>query len=281
MLITVQFGSDNSEAPVRYTLLNADKTVYRARTGVGVSELDAGSGIYGVQVDDADLAGRTVVWDIDGTAKAASETFASDSPGTVELLTRVPDDLATQLANLPTATETVAMLEEIGSNVNAVKYITGQLDVSAVTQVPASMAGHLIITAGLTFSEPVSGLVIPSDWAKAIWTLKTDSDQPDTASIIQLRTTNPSSPSDGLQRLNVGAVTTPVAIDDGTLTVYQADGRIVVTLTDELTALLGQARAIRSKANALGWDVKFIDQNGESVGRRGTAAIVLTETWIT
>jgi hypothetical protein len=49
--------------------------VYAARTNVGVTELLAGSGVYGVEVGD--LTGKTVVWDIDGTTKGSSETFYS------------------------------------------------------------------------------------------------------------------------------------------------------------------------------------------------------------
>jgi len=67
------------------------------------------------------------------------------------------------------------------------------------------------------------------------------------------------------------AVASPMTLADGTLTVTQATGRIDIYLTDELTALL-------SRATGLGWDVKFIDADDDSTGRRGTADVVLTET---
>ena len=75
MLITVDFGAVNSGASVYYRILNADKTVSQARTNTGVTELISGSGIYGVEVTDSLLLGKTVLWDIDGTGKGASETF--------------------------------------------------------------------------------------------------------------------------------------------------------------------------------------------------------------
>ena len=149
--------------------------------------------------------------------------------------------------------------------------ITEQLDVSAVTQVAASSAGHLTITSGLTFAEAVTGLTIPADWVAAIWTLKIHEHQADTAARLQLRVSNPADGGDGIQRVNGAAVALPITTADGALTVTQASGRIDIYLTDELTALL-------DKASGLGWDVKFLDADGDSTGRRGTADVVLTET---
>jgi hypothetical protein len=76
MLASVAFGTANTGKDVYYRILNSDKTVYLARTNVGVTELVASSGSYGVELDDADIAGKTIVWDIDGTNKTAPETFA-------------------------------------------------------------------------------------------------------------------------------------------------------------------------------------------------------------
>lgn len=93
MLITADFGSVNTGASVYYRVLNPDKTVAVARTNSGVTELISGSGVYGVEVSDSTLLGKTVVWDIDGTSKAASETFPN-----WPLLVRT--ELATELARL-------------------------------------------------------------------------------------------------------------------------------------------------------------------------------------
>jgi hypothetical protein len=75
MLATVNFGTVNTGASVYFTLLNEDKSQYQARTNSGVTELRVGSGAFGVSLDDVLVAGKTIVWDIDGTGKTAPETF--------------------------------------------------------------------------------------------------------------------------------------------------------------------------------------------------------------
>lgn len=170
-----------------------------------------------------------------------------------------------------TSTTLPALIAVVDANVDAIKLVTDTLDVTAVTQVAASSAGHLTITASRTFDEAVTGLLIPADWVAAIWTLKRSASEADSAALVQLRTTNPPAGTDGLQRLLGAALVAPMTAADGTLTVTQASGRIDVLLSDELTALL-------SRATGLGWDVKFIDADGDSSGRRGTADVVLTET---
>jgi hypothetical protein len=160
----------------------------------------------------------------------------------------------------------------VDSRIAAIKAVTDQLDVSAVTQVLANSAGYLTITAGLTFSETVSGLPIQADWQTGYWTLKDSAKDLDSAAIVQIMVTNPGDPGDGLQVL-LGSVTLPSGIVAGSaaLIVDQGAGTARVYLTDDLTALLSEAKSI-------GWDVKFIDAAGDSVGRRGKADIVLTET---
>jgi len=153
-------------------------------------------------------------------------------------------------------------------------YIIGRLaaiDTSAVSVTAASIAGHLTITAARTFEATISGLDIPADWVTALWTLKWSLDQPDTASLVQLRVSNPADGDDGLQRLLGAAVAVPMTAADGGLTIDQAGGTAAIWLSDELTALL-------SEATGLGWDIKFIDDDDDSTGVRGTADVALTET---
>jgi hypothetical protein len=218
------------------------------------------------------LASSSYTEPLDATetqAAAAAALAAYDPPMKLEL-----DSAVALLA-------TAATLAEVGSNVNAIRLITDELDVSAVTQVLSSMAGHLVITIGLTFDESVSGLVIPADWKTAYWTLKTNPDQPDSDAIVQLCVSNPALATDGLLRLNGNVPAAPVTKDDGALTVDQSSGRISVLLSDELTVRLKKAGGPKTPANAIGWDAKFIAASGRSMGRRGTAAIVPTETQIT
>jgi hypothetical protein len=232
---------------IGYRVLNADRTVYSAFTTDDVSETGV-AGTYSVAgLVTVPTAGGHIVW---GTALA-------------DLV-----ETTVEPANYATA----AALAVIDANVDAVKLITDTLDVTAVTQVASSSAGHLTITAGLTFSEPVTGLTIPADWVAAIWTLKYSPEQADTAAVIQLRADNPADAlTDGLLRVNGAAPSSPITLADGSLTVTQASGRIDIWLSDELTLLL-------ARATGLGWDVKFIDADDGSTGRRGTADVVLTET---
>lgn len=57
--------------------MNEDKSVYQARSNTGVTELVSGSGVYGVEIDDSLVLGKTIVWDVNGTSKSSSETFVS------------------------------------------------------------------------------------------------------------------------------------------------------------------------------------------------------------
>lgn len=60
-----------------YTILNADKSEYAARTEAGIT--DIGGGEYAATVADATLAGRTVLWDTGETVpRYASESFPAE-----------------------------------------------------------------------------------------------------------------------------------------------------------------------------------------------------------
>jgi hypothetical protein len=160
----------------------------------------------------------------------------------------------------------------LAAEIDAIKLVTDDIVVTDVSYLAASNAGHLVITAALTFSETISGLTIPADWVSAYWTLKARVRDTDPLSLLQIVVSNPPDAEDGIVYLNASA-TLPdgISIGSGTLTVYQATGLVDIFLEDDLTALL-------SSKTILGWDVKFIDANGDSVGWRGTADIVPTET---
>jgi hypothetical protein len=76
LLITFDTGKTGLET-VGYQILNDDGTEYAARTITDVAEIGT-SGSYGVTVDNADLAGRTVVWDTgEVTPVFHTESFSS------------------------------------------------------------------------------------------------------------------------------------------------------------------------------------------------------------
>jgi hypothetical protein len=172
-------------------------------------------------------------------------------------------------AGVPAAGSIDKHLDDLLSLLQIVRQATSHLDTTAVIrQTPGSSAGHLTITAFLTFDEAISDLDIPIDWTLAYWTLKSKVRDDDADSILQLVASNPAAGTDGLQIVNGGA---PASASLGTLTVDQANGRVSIFLQDDLTALLAEGAI-------LGWDVKFFNPDSETVGRRGTADVVLTET---
>lgn len=81
MLVTVSFGKANSghdesgTGKLGYTLLNPNKSVFQTRTTSGVSELHPNSGNYGVNLAYNIIMGKSILWDIEGEDKAASETL--------------------------------------------------------------------------------------------------------------------------------------------------------------------------------------------------------------
>lgn len=127
MLITANFGTANTGMSVYYRILNSDKTVFQARTDSGVTEIVAGSGVYGVEESDASIAGRTVVWDIDATAKTASETFSSaglDASIIRSAVGLASPDLDSQLSDL------ASQLSSVQADVTALSAIGGDGAVS-------------------------------------------------------------------------------------------------------------------------------------------------------
>lgn len=69
-------------ASVGYTIYNKDGTVFQARKTALITEVPAGSGIYGAPETDASLAGRMVTWDTGGTSPLyATESFPEDLTG--------------------------------------------------------------------------------------------------------------------------------------------------------------------------------------------------------
>lgn len=216
------------------------------------------------------------VVDADFTKRLKVNLSASEMNG--DNITVIFSDVAgAEWCDLAVNIQTTAIqIDDFGTiedKLDSVKLVTDRLNVMSVQQVVASSAGNFTITAGITFNESVSGLIIPSNWETAIWTLKQEVTDTDAWSVIQIRKSNPADvENDGLQILNRSS-TLPIGINNNSaaLTINQAGGIITVYLTDNLTVLL-------SSANDLGWDIKFIDSNGDSVGHRGTADIVLTET---
>lgn len=118
--LVVNFGAGQTGKTVGYTLKNGDGTTFQARTTTGVSELQAGSGQYKVEIASTVFTAffdGYVLWDVAGAAPYASEdifvsdrldaavstrsTYAgADTAGTGTLLSRLTGTRATNLDNL-------------------------------------------------------------------------------------------------------------------------------------------------------------------------------------
>ncbi len=241
-----------------------------------IEQINSVSGNIGGDVAGKVLGGGSGVFVDDGVQVASSGALTAQQTA----------DAVNNLA--PASTGAAGSIRD---KLDAIKTTTNNIDVSAVTYVAASNAGHLTITSGLTFDESVENLIIPVDWETAYFTIKQSPSDFEEESIVQLIESNPGSLEDGLLRLNA-VLWHEAVIDDilteeidetspepfsqsiGSLFVNQGAGSVRIYLTDELTTLLSPYKRI-------GWDVKFIDSSGDSTGKRGVVDIIKTETHTT
>jgi hypothetical protein len=126
VLVTVSFGTRNTAASVYYTLLLPDKSVHQARTNTGVTEISAGTGLYGVDLAESLVSGKTILWDINGTSKSATETFVDDSTiiDTIHSeLEHLHIDLATVDVNVNEEAIATAITSMIFANMGQIEYL--------------------------------------------------------------------------------------------------------------------------------------------------------------
>ena len=123
MLISASFGTVNTGSSVYYTILNEDKSIYQARTNVGVTELATGSGTYGVSVPTSALAGRSVVWDINGTSKTACESFYD--------LTNLDAQVSSRLSSASYTVPDNATISTINAKTSQLTFTGGKVDANA------------------------------------------------------------------------------------------------------------------------------------------------------
>lgn len=142
---------------------------------------------------------------------------------------------------------------------------------ATLTVVSAVDGDVLTIYQAVSFQATVSGLSIPAAWTKLWFTVKQDPAQADTDAIIQMIETNPAALTDGLLRLNGAAGTAA----NGTLTVNQAAGTVVIDLVDENTDDLALATGLHwsLKALATGGATTLLAIGTLNVRGQATAAI--------
>lgn len=118
---------------------------------------------------------------------------------------------------------------------------------STLTVVSAVDGDVITIYQAVSFQATISGLAIPAAWTKLYFTVKQDPGQADADAIIQMVETATPAGTDGLLRLNGAAGTAA----NGTLTVSQATGTVVIDLVDDTTAVLALATGLHWSLKAL------------------------------
>jgi len=127
----------------------------------------------------------------------------------------------------------------------------------------------LTLTRGVTFNATLSGLTIPATWTKIYLTAKKYNTDAVAKSVLQLVETNPGDADDGLLYLDGAA---PTLATEGSLTVDQVAGTIVIVIDDD-------ASADFSKIVRAGYDVKVLLADGTSeILTYGAFVVILTET---
>lgn len=121
------------------------------------------------------------------------------------------------------------------------------------TTPPAISGSTLAIVRAVSFDVTVTGMVIPSNWEKIYFTVKSSSAVADTAALIQILTSNPDDAGDGLQYVN-GAVAADAA--QGTMVIDQGAGDATISITDDQTEDL--------VAGTYSYDLKVITDESKS-----------------
>ena len=292
---TAQLGPGKTGLAIGYRVLDIDRVEYSAFTTTNVAETGT-AGTYSVAGGVvAPNAGGYIVWGVSGTdyveATVDSDVINSVSGsiggkvlgGGSDTITGIGAQVASSGLTAQQTADAVNNLApastgatgSIRAQLDAIKLITDAIDTSAVTVTASNDAGVLTLIQAVTFNATVSGLTISATWAKLYFTLKYSEYDDDPDAIVQIVETNPAAAlTDGLLYIDGAAIVAPITIADGTLTVSQAAGTVVIAITDNATALL-------AKASDLVWDIKTKDASGATVqNTTGTASIgrAITQT---
>lgn len=141
-------------------------------------------------------------------------------------------------------------------------YVTRTLTTTAAATTAAVTGSTLALTARATYTATLSGLTISAAWEKIWFTIKRVAADADSASIVQIVETNPAAGTDGLLYLNGAAATAANA----SLTIDQAAGTIVISITDDTTSVL-------SAATALVYDIKQLVSGATTQLTTGAASV--------
>jgi hypothetical protein len=134
----------------------------------------------------------------------------------------------------------------------------------------AALTGAImIVKRNITLSATLIELVIPGTWTRIYLTAKNLADEEDAKAVLQVVVSNPGVGTDGLKYLNGAAAATWTGITaaDASLVVDAAAGTILVTVSDEATALMGRGM--------YSYDVKCLLADGTSQELATTAPFLV------
>ena len=156
---------------------------------------------------------------------------------------------------------------------DAIRAVTDEVDVSAVTVTTTNNAGEVTIKRSASFAATVSGLSIPADWLAVIWTVKGAASDDDDDAVIQVRASNPAAASDGLLVIESNAPGGSLSASSGYVTVDQPGGSVALALKAAATAVLA------ARGDAV-WDLRVLRPPAGEADEltTGTADVVYTVT---
>lgn len=214
----------------------------------GTVGFEVGYGVYGVQVADMDLE----TYDYVGAAQTASTAVTSKAVPMLRWDAAESHDA--ELAGLSTfdpATDTITL---------------ATLAAAAITS--AQQGVEVSIIKYVDYSHDFDGLTISASWTKMWVTIKRNKLEADDQAVLQLVVTNTAAgDTDGVLYV-MQAAASVAQRTQGSLTVDQAAGTVVMALVDDLTAVLTGP----DKGNYY-FDVKQLTASGTTQLDSGLVAI--------
>lgn len=228
----------------------------------------------------------TLTADYDAAKTAASQTSVNDLPTNAELAAALAgaddavlaaiaalNNLSAAGAQAAAAAALAAYGAALETTAQSIKLKTDLLDISAITVNSGIDGDELTIYHGATFDETITGLTIPTDWVKVLFTYKDSDDDTDANARLQVQESNPGVATDGMIRIN-GAAPGTGENARAELTVNQAGGSVRVKL-HQLCAV-----ALLPKTGR--WDLKVITSDSPAEGTplvvSSPAAVAYTTT---
>lgn len=232
-------------------------------------------GIITVRIADASASDGWIGTEFDIPVVAAKATTTTDTAALAATLATIAGYLDTEVVAIINALAAISgaidNLEDLTAE-DVWTYLQRSLTGTAAQQTQPVVGSELNITRAATYGGTLTGISIPSNWTRALWTIKKERQKtrPDaTWSLLQVQVSNGGHASDGLIVLN--GSTSGLTKSDASLSINQAAGTATFAIVDEVTAQLEPDRYV--------YDLKFFYGVGASVvPTESDANVVATPT---